>query len=43
MQKCGMTLEGVYRHSMYIKGEFKNIVVYHVTKEQFYTALERNA
>ena len=43
MQKCGMTLEGVYRHSMYIKGEFKNIVVYHVTKEQFYAALERNA
>ena len=39
----GMTLEGVYRHSMYIKGEFKNIVVYHVTKEQFYAALERNA
>lgn len=43
MQKCGMTLDGVYRHSMYIKGEFKNIVVYRVTKEQFYTAPERNA
>lgn len=39
MQKCGMTLEGVYRHSMYIKGEFKNIVVYRVDKNGFYTAL----
>lgn len=36
MQKCGMSLEGVYRHSMYIKGEFKNIVVYRVTREDFY-------
>lgn len=42
MQKCGMTLEGVYRHSMYIKGEFKNIVVYRVDKEGFYAALERS-
>ncbi len=28
MQKCGMNFEGLYCHSMYIKGEFKNIVVY---------------
>ena len=36
MQKCGMKFEGLYRHSMYIKGEFKNIVVYRITREQFY-------
>ena len=35
MQKCGMKLEGLYRHSMYIKGEFKNIVVYNITKSEF--------
>ena len=35
MQKCGMVFEGLYRHSMYIKGEFKNIVVYKVTREAF--------
>lgn len=35
MQKCGMKLEGLYRHSMYIKGEFKNIVVYNITKDEF--------
>jgi len=35
MQKCGMELEGVYRNSMFIKGEYKTIVVYTVTKEQF--------
>lgn len=35
MQKCGMVFEGLYRHSMYIKGEFKNIVAYKVTREAF--------
>ena len=35
MQKCGMTFEGLYRHSMYIKGEFKNIIVYRITREEF--------
>jgi ribosomal-protein-alanine N-acetyltransferase len=35
MIKCGMTFEGMYRRSMYIKGEFKNIIVYTITKEQF--------
>ncbi len=27
MQKCGMTLEGIYRNSMFIKGEYKTITV----------------
>ena len=40
MQKCGMKFEGMYRHSMFIKGEFKNIVVYNVTKEEFYKKFE---
>lgn len=42
MQKCGMTLEGVYRHSMYIKGEFKNIVVYRIDRESFYKTFEND-
>ena len=28
MQKLGMSLEGVYKNSMFIKGEYKTIVVY---------------
>ncbi len=36
MQKCGMTLEGCYRHSLFIKGEFKNIAVYKISREEFY-------
>ena len=32
MQKCGMTLEGFYRHSLYVKGSFRNIIVYHIKK-----------
>ena len=35
MQKCGMKFEGMFRHSMFIKGEFKNIVVYRCTSEEF--------
>lgn len=35
MQKCGMKLDGIYRHSMFIKGEFKNIVVYKITRSEF--------
>ena len=35
MQKCGMKFEGLYKHSMYIKGEFKNIIVYRCTAEEF--------
>ncbi|MBP5245099.1 MAG: GNAT family N-acetyltransferase [Clostridia bacterium] len=40
MSKCGMTFEGMYRHSMYIKGEFKNIIVYKITKEEFYEKIK---
>ena len=36
MQKCGMTLEGVYRHSLYIKGGFRTIIVYEIDRETFY-------
>lgn len=36
MQKCGMKFEAMYRHSMFIKGEFKNIVVYNITRDEFY-------
>ena len=35
MQKCGMKFEAMYKHSMFIKGEFKNIVVYRCTSEEF--------
>lgn len=35
MQKLGMKLEGVYRHSMYVKGDYKTIHVYFITREDF--------
>lgn len=31
MQKCGMTTEGVYSNSMFIKGEYKTIIVCRAT------------
>ncbi len=27
MKKCGMTLDGIYKNSMFIKGEYKTIVI----------------
>ena len=36
MQKLGMTLEGIYRHSMYVKGSYKTIHVYEITRERFF-------
>jgi len=36
MKKLGMTLEGIYRRSMYVKGDYKTIHVYEITKERFY-------
>ncbi len=38
MQKCGMKFEGLYKRSMFIKGEFKNIVVYRCSSEDFLSA-----
>ena len=35
MQKLGMKLEGIYHRSMYVKGEYKTIHVYEITKEDF--------
>lgn len=36
MTKLGMTLEGIYRRSMYVKGDYKTIHVYEITKEHFF-------
>ncbi len=36
MQKLGMSLEGLYRNAMFIKGEYKNIVVYKVNREKYF-------
>ncbi len=36
MTKLGMTLEGIYRRSLYVKGEYKTIHVYEISKERFY-------
>ena len=36
MIKLGMTLEGIYRRSMYVKGDYKTIHVYEITKERFF-------
>ena len=43
MQKCGMKFKGLYKHSMFIKGEFKNIVVYTITKTEFFEKLNEAA
>lgn len=34
MQKCGMTTEGIYHNSMFIKGEYKTIIVCRATSSQ---------
>lgn len=36
MTKLGMTLEGIYRRSMYVKGEYKTIHVYEISRERFF-------
>ncbi len=36
MQKLGMSLEGIYRNSMFIKGEYKTIHVWQVKREEFF-------
>ncbi len=40
MQKCGMKFDAMYKNSMFIKGEYKTIIVYKVSKEQFYKEVE---
>ena len=40
MQKLGMTLEGIYRNSMYVKGEYKTVHVYEITREKFFESKE---
>ncbi len=37
MTKLGMTLEGIYKRSMYVKGDYKTIHVYEVTRDKFYS------
>ena len=37
MQKVGMSFEGIYKNGMFIKGAYKTIVVYNVTKEKYYS------
>ncbi|MBO4950815.1 MAG: GNAT family N-acetyltransferase [Clostridia bacterium] len=37
MQKVGMTFEGIYKNGMFIKGSYKTIIVYNVTKEKYYS------
>lgn len=35
MQKLGMKLVGIYRNSMYVKGEYKTVHVYEIDRESF--------
>ena len=37
MQKVGMSFENIYKNGMFIKGSYKTIIVYSVTKEKFYS------
>ena len=37
MQKVGMSFDNIYRNGMFIKGSYKTIIVYRVTKEKFYS------
>lgn len=43
MQKLGMSLSGVYTNGMFIKGSYKTIIVYSVTKEDYYKKLKENS
>ena len=38
MKKLGMSFEGIYKNGMFIKGSYKTIIVYNVTKEKYYQA-----
>ncbi len=35
MEKAGMTFEGINRKSMYIKGQYWDLKVYAILKEEF--------
>ena len=37
MQKVGMSFEGIYKNGMFIKGAYKTIIVYNVSKEKYYS------
>lgn len=37
MKKVGMGFEGIYKNGMFIKGSYKTIIVYSVTKEKYYS------
>jgi len=37
MQKLGMSFENIYKNGMFIKGSYKTIIVYNVTKEKYYS------
>lgn len=39
MQKCKMTMEGIYRNSMFIKGEYKTIIVCRADSSRIMEAL----
>ena len=35
MQKLGMSFEGIYKNGMFIKGAYKTIIVYNITREKY--------
>lgn len=37
MQKVSMSFEGIYKNGMFIKGAYKTIIVYNVTREKYYS------
>lgn len=37
MQKVGMSFEGIYKNGMFIKGSYKTIIVYNVTREKYFS------
>ncbi|MBR2021499.1 MAG: GNAT family N-acetyltransferase [Clostridia bacterium] len=37
MQKVCMSFEGIYKNGMFIKGAYKTIIVYNVTKDRYYS------
>lgn len=42
MQKLGMSLSGIYTNGMFIKGSYKTIIVYSVTKDDYYKKFKEN-
>ena len=42
MQKVGMVFEGVARSAMYVKGEFRNIKIYAILRDEYFQSKQKS-